>query len=149
MFQQINLDPTEENRRRKLEYIRLIFEHSKEDWVDRILEDDPDVLPPEALTFAAEYSCMKAFRSLVRSGYTLNEDTIRFLERNYAQIPYVNPWWRDYLQTIPESLLRPCPRLRHFIGIRKRILQFQEETKQVLSNYIPMALVKYGVIEYL
>ena len=149
MFQQINLDPTEENRRRKLEYIRLIFEHSREDWVASILEDDPTYLPLEAITFAAEFSCMNAFRSLVRSGYSLNSEVMRFLEQNYAAIRYNEPWWRDYLQTIPESLLRPCPRLRHFIDIRKRILQFQEETKQVLSNHIPMALIKYGVIEYL
>ena len=149
MFQQINLDPTEENRRRKLEYIRLIFEHSREDWINSILQDDPKYLPLEAFAFAAEFSCLNAFRSLAQSGYSLNSEVMRFLEQNYAAIRYNEPWWRDYLQTIPDSLLRPCPRLRHFIDIRKRILHFQEETKQVLSNYIPIALVKYGVNEYL
>ena len=149
ILQQINLDPTEENRRRKLEYIRLIFEHSREDWVASILQNSFDVLPLEAFAFAAEFSCLNAFRSLAQSGYSLNSEVMRFLEQNYAAIRYNEPWWRDYLQTIPESLLRPCPRLRHFIDIRKRILQFQEETKQVLSNHIPMALIKYGVIEYL
>jgi hypothetical protein len=94
---------------------------------------------------------MNSFKALVQYHYPVNQEAINCLEDNYSKIPYSDVWWRDYLQTIPNDQLTRCPRLRHFIEIRRRVLEAQEETKRVLEIYsnITSDILKYCLPLYI